>query len=125
MKNRTNSKIVKDAIRLHLIEISQNDNEEIKTVEQAKKYIINKFYVEIIKYDKHFTNNIKVMSYQEIFAKWLNGLALHTYFTYHDIKKYLDKLNVNYKEEEPEKTYYYLIFKEIQKDLFDFLSKKI
>ena len=125
MKNRTNSKIVKEAIKLHLIEIAENDDVEIETLEQAKKYIINKFYNEMIKYNKHYTNNIRVISYQEIFVDWLNGLALNTYYTYHDIEKYLNELNVNYKEDEPENTYYYLIFKEIQKDLFEYLGGKI
>ena len=124
-KLRSNSKEVKEAIRLHLIEISKNDDVEVKTVDQAINYIVNRFYDEMIKYNKHYTNNIRVISYQEIFVDWLNGLALNTYYTYHDIEKYLNELNVNYKEHEPENTYYYLIFKEIQKDLFEYLGGKI
>lgn len=121
-KLRSNSKEVREAIRLHLIEISQNDDVEVQTVDQAIKYIINRFYDEMIKHNKHYTNNIKIISYQEIFFNWLNGLALHTYYTYTDIINYLNGIGLYGKDEKQEQEkaanlYYYLIFKEIQKDL--------
>ena len=40
-KLRTNSKEVREAIRLHLIEISKNDDVEVETVDHAIKYIVN------------------------------------------------------------------------------------
>ena len=128
-KLRTNSKEVREAIKLHLIEISQNDDVEIKTVDQAINYIVDRFYNEMIKYNKHYTNNIKVISYQEIFADWLNGLALHTYYTYTDIINYLHSIGLYGKNEaqEQEKSadlYYYLIFKEVKNYLFEFLGGK-
>ena len=128
-KLRTNSKEVREAIKLHLIEISQNDDVAVETVEQAINYIVDRFYNEMIKYNKHYTNNIKVISYQEIFTDWLNGLALNTYYTYPDIVNYLHSIGLYGKDEEQEQEksvnlYYYLIFKEVKNYLFEFLGGK-
>ncbi len=119
-KLRSNSKEVREAIRLHLIEISQNDDVEIETVDHAINYIVNKFYNEMIKY------NNNVYNYQEMFTDWLNGLALHTYYMTDDIINYLHGIGLygKDKKQEQEKSadlYHYLIFKEIQKDLFKYL----
>ena len=127
-KLRSNSKEVREAIKLHLVEISQNDDVEIETVEQAIKYIVNRFYNEMIKYNKHYTNNIKVISYQEIFTDWLNGLALHTYYMTDDIIKYLHEIGLYGKDEQQEQEksadlYYYLIFREVKKDLYQFINE--
>jgi len=118
---KTNSKEVREAIKLHLIEISQNDDVEVQTVEQAKEYIINKFYIEMIKHNKHY-NNI-----QDLFIYWLNGLALHTYYYTDDIINYLHSIGLYGKDEEQEQEkaaylYHYLIFREVKKDLFNFLT---
>jgi hypothetical protein len=120
-KLRTNSKEVREAIKLHLIEISQNDYEEVETVDQAIKYIVDRFYNEILRYDK--SNK----SYQEIFIDWLNGLALHTYYMTDDIINYLHSIGLYGKDEQQEQEksanlYHYLIFKEVKKDLFNYLT---
>ena len=120
-KLRSNSKEVREAIKLHLIEISQNDYEEVETVNQAKNYIIDKFYNEMIKYNKQY-NNI-----QDLFIYWLNGLALHTYYMTDDIIKYLHSIGLYGKDEQQEREksanlYHYLIFKEVKEDLFNFLT---
>lgn len=112
-KLRSNSKEVRSAIRLHLIEISENDDVEIETVEQAIKYISDKFYDEILKYD----NGRK--SIQELFIDWLNGLSLHTYYYTSDIIDYLHSIGLYGKDEKQEQEkaanlYYYLIFKEVK-----------
>ena len=131
-KLRSNSKEVREAIKLHLVEISQNDYEEVETVEQAKNYIVNKFYDEMIKYNKHYTNNIKVISYlisyQEIFTDWLNGLALHTYYYTDDIINYLHSIGLYGKDEKQEQEksadlYHYLIFREVKEDLYQFINE--
>lgn len=116
-KLRSNSKEVREAIRFHLIEISQNDDVKVETLEQAKNYIADRFYNEMIKYDK--SNK----SIQELFAYWLNGLSLHTYYTYTDIINYLHSIGLYGKDEkqEDEKSadlYYYLIFKEVKDHIF-------
>ena len=121
-KLRTNSKEVRDAIRLHLIEISQDDDVKIETVEQAKKYIANRFYNEKIK-----NNQYNSISYQELFIDWLNGLALHTYYYTDDIINYLHSIGLHGKDkkQEQEKSadlYHYLIFKEVKDDLFNYLE---
>lgn len=115
-KLRSNSKEVRDAIKLHLIEIAQNDDEEITTVDQAKDYIIKRFNLEVLKHDK------SRKSIQEIFTDWLNGLALRTYFTTYDIINYLHSIGLYGKDEEQEQEkaadlYHYLIFKEVSKGL--------
>lgn len=122
-KLKSNSKEVREAIRLHLVEISENDDVKIETVDQAIKYISNRFYNEMIKYNKHYTNNIRVINYQEIFADWLNGLVLNTYCTYTDIINYLHSIGLygKDKKQEQEKSadlYYYLIFKEVRDYLY-------
>lgn len=96
-KLRTNSKEVKEAIKLHLIEISQNDYEEVETVDQAINYIVNKFYDEMIKYNNN-VNNV-----QDLFTYWLNGLALHTYYYTDDIINYLHSIGLYGKDEQQER----------------------
>ena len=122
-KRRSNSKEVREAIKLHLIEISENDDVEVETVDQAIQYIGDRFYDEVIKYNKHYTNNIKVISYQELFVNWLNGLSLHTYYTYPDIINYLNSIGLYGKDEKQEREksadlYYYLIFKEVKNYIY-------
>lgn len=123
-KLRSNSKEVKEAIRLHLIEISQNDDVKVKTVEQAKEYIINRFYNEKIKYNKHYNTNI-----QELFIYWLNGLSLNTYYITDDIINYLHSIGLYSKDKKQEQEkaanlYHYLIFKEVKKELFKLLRER-
>ena len=118
---KTNSKEVKEAIRLHLIEISQNDDVEVETVNQAINYIVNKFYIEMIKHNKHY-NNI-----QDLFTYWLNGLALNTYYYTDDIINYLHSIGLYGKDKKQEREkaavlYHYLIFKEVKEDLFNYLT---
>ena len=120
-KLRTNSKEVRDAIKQHLIEISQNDDVEVETVEQAIKYIVNKFYIEMIKHNKHYNNM------QDLFTYWLNGLALNTYYYTDDIINYLHGIGLYGKDKKQEQLkaanlYHYLIFKEVKEDLFNYLT---
>jgi hypothetical protein len=116
-KLRSNSKEVKEAIRLHLVEIAGDDDVEVKTVEQAIKYISDRFYDEMIKHN----NNIK--NIQELFIDWLNGLALHTYYYTSDIIDYLHSIGLYGKDEEQEQEkaadlYHYLIFKEVKDHIY-------
>lgn len=116
-KLRSNSTEIKLAIRIHLIEIAQNDYEKIETVDQAIKYISNKFYDEMIKHN----NNIK--NIQELFIYWLNGLALNTYYYTDDIINYLHEIGLYGKNEEQEQEkaadlYHYLIFKEVKDHIY-------
>ena len=120
-KLRTNSKEVRDAIRLHLIEISQDDDVEVETVNQAINYIVDRFYNEMIKHNKYY-NNV-----QDLFIYWLNGLALNTYYYTDDIINYLHGIGLYGKDKKQEREkaadlYHYLIFKEVKKDLFNYLT---
>ena len=120
-KLRTNSKEVKEAIKLHLIEISQDDDVEIQTVNQAIKYIVDRFYNEMLRYDK--SNK----SIQDLFTYWLGGLALNTYYMTDDIINYLHSIGLYGKNEQQEQEkaadlYHYLIFREVKEDLFKHLE---
>ena len=119
-KLKSNSKEVRAAIRLHLIEISENDDVEVETVEQAKKYISDRFYNEMIKHN----NNIK--NIQELFIYWLNGLSLHTYYMTDDIINYLHGIGLYGRDEKQEQEkaadlYYYLIFKEVKDYIYNII----
>jgi hypothetical protein len=114
---RSNSKEVKKAIKLHLIDIAYNDDVEITTVEQAKRYITDRFNIEVLRFAR------KNEPYQELFTDWLNGLALHTYYYTVDIINYLHSIGLHGKNKEQEQTnaadlYHYLIFKEVKDELF-------
>lgn len=116
-KLKSNSKEVKEAIRLHLIEIAQNDDVEIETVEQAIKYIGDRFVTETLNHD----NSNK--SIQDVFIYWLDGLALNTYYYTSDIIDYLHSIGLYGKDEKQEKEkaaylYHYLIFKEVKNYIF-------
>lgn len=116
-KIRTNAKSVREAIRNHLIEIAQNDDVLITTVDEAIDYIVNKYIVEFGKYNNRLT-------IQEGFIYWLNGLALHTYYYTEDIINYLHSIGLygKNKRQEQEKSadlYHYLIFKEVKNKLFN------
>ena len=116
-KLRSNSKEVREAIRLHLVEIAQNDYVEIETVDQAIKYISDRFYDEMIKH------NNRIGNIQDLFIYWLNGLSLNTYYYTVDIINYLHSIGLYGKDEnqEQEKSadlYYYLIFKEVKDHIY-------
>lgn len=116
-KIRTNAKSVKMAIRKHLIEIAQNDDVVINTVDEAIDYIVDRYIVEEGKYNNRPT-------IQESFIYWLNGLALHTYYYTGDIIDYLHSIGLYGKDEEQEQEksaelYHYLIFREIKNELFN------
>lgn len=111
-KLRSNSKEVREAIKLHLIEISQNDDVEVQTVDQAIQYIDDRFYNEMLKHDK------RNVSIKELFIYWLNCLSLNTYYYTDDIINYLHSIGLYGKDEEQEQEkaadlYHYLIFKEV------------
>ncbi len=117
-KLKSNSKQVREAIRLHLVEISQNDDVEIETVDQAIKYISDRFITEMLKHNKSVGMNI-----QELFIYWLSGLSLHTYYMTDDIIKYLHSIGLygKDKKQEQEKAadlYHYLIFKEVKTNIY-------
>ena len=116
-RTRSNSKEVREAIRLHLIEISQNDDVKVETVDQAINYISDKFIIEMLKHDKSNKNM------QELFIYWLSGLALHTHYTTSDIINYLHSVGLYGRDEQQEQEksadlYHYLIFKEVKDNIY-------
>lgn len=116
-KLRSNSKEVREAIKMHLIEISQNDDVKVETVEQAKNYISDRFYIEMLKHDK------RNKSIQELFTYWISGLSLNTYYMTDDIIKYLHSIGLYGKDEKQEQEksadlYHYLIFKEVKSYIY-------
>ena len=114
---KTNSKEVREAVRLHLVEIAQNDDVTIETVEQAIQYISDRFITEML------NNNSVRTNIQDLFIYWLSGLALHTYYMTDDIIKYLNSIGLYGKDEKQEREksadlYHYLIFKEVKDHIF-------
>lgn len=114
---KTNSREVREAIRLHLVEIAQNDDVKVETVEQAIKYISDRFITEML------NNNSARTNIQDLFVYWLSGLSLHTYYMTDDIIKYLNSIGLYGKNEKQEREkaadlYHYLIFREVKDHLF-------
>lgn len=122
---RSNSKEVRKAIQLHLIEIAQNDDEAIETTEQAIKYISQGFNSWINRYELKKNKTI-----QGAFDYWLNGLALHTYYMTDDIINFLHSIglygkNQRQEEEKASSLYHYLIFKECYTEISNNLDWSI
>lgn len=114
---KTNSKEVKKAIQLHLIEITQNDDEVIETTDQAIKYISRGFNSWINRYELKHHKTI-----QDAFIYWLSGLALHTHYYTDDIIEYLHSIGLYGKDQKQEENnashlYHYLIFKECYNEI--------
>lgn len=122
---KTNSKEVKKAIQLHLIEIAQNDDEAIETTEQAIKYISRGFNSWINRYEMRHHKTI-----QDAFIYWLSGLPLHTHYYTDDIITYLHSIGLYGKDKKQEETkasylYHYLIFKECYNEISNNLDWRI
>ena len=116
-KLRSNSKEVREAIKLHLIEISQNGDVKVETVDQAIQYIGDRFYNEMLRYDNSNKN------IQDLFTYWLSGLALNTHYMTYDIINYLHSIGLHGKDEKQERKkaadlYHYLIFKEVKNYIY-------
>ncbi len=116
-KLKSNSKEVKEAIKLHIIEIAGDDDVKVETLEEAKNYIVDRFNLEVLRFAR------KNEPLQKLFTDWLNGLALHTYYYTSDIIDYLHSIGLYGKDEEQEQEkaaglYHYLIFKEVKNHIF-------
>ena len=120
---KSNSKEVRKEIKLHLIEISQNDDVKVETVEQAIEYIGDRFYNEMLKNIKHDYN------IRPLFTYWLSGLALNTHYMTSDIINYLHNIGLFGKDEKQEQEksaglYHYLIYKEVKNHIFYKIEKE-
>ena len=121
---KSNSKEVREAIKLHLIEIAENDDVEVETVDQAIKYISNKFIIEMVRHDKIHPSNISAL-----FNYWLSGLSLNTYYMTYDIVNYLHSIGLYGKNEKQEQEgsadlYHYLIYKEVKNQIYEEVKNK-
>jgi hypothetical protein len=120
---KSNTKEVRKAIQKHIIEICENDDVKIETLEEAKQYIIDNFnnFINAYELRKHKT-------IQEAFIYWLSGLALHTHYMTSDIIDYLHSIGLYGKNEKQEnetasKLYHYLIFRECSSVIINNLKK--
>lgn len=100
-----------------MVEIAQNDDVKVETVEQAIQYISDRFITEML------NNNSARTNIQDLFVYWLSGLSLHTYYMTDDIIKYLNSIGLYGKNEKQEREkaadlYHYLIFREVKDHLF-------
>ena len=112
---KTNSKQVREQIRLHILEVV-TDNEEnyYSDFEQEIERVKSEFH-RVADYPwnlKRLPNN------QERFSDYLRGLPFNFHISHYDVKNYLNDLGINPegKEYDSDKSlhlYHYLIFREI------------
>lgn len=117
---RTNSKQVRDAIKLHIIESVYDCNgEQFTTLVDAAKYLNEEF-------DRvaNFPNNIKrYPNAQRRFMDYMQGLPFHFLYSGGGISEYLESIgcmpNPKYSDdinrEKAEVLYYYLVYAEMVK----------
>lgn len=109
---RTNSKIVREQIRQHILDcVTDNEYNDFK---QAADRVKAEFEM-VANYPynmQRFPNN------QDRFSDYLCGLPFNFHFNYYDIQQYLNGLGINpdgqeYSNDKSMRLYHYLIFREI------------
>jgi len=114
---KTNSKQVRNAIKLHILEsVTDNNGNNFNDLKEACNYLNTEF----IRNSNHAYNLQKFPNNQDRFSDYLQGLPFNFLFTNYDINNYLNSLTGNDKDFDYNKTlklYHYLIFSETQKNL--------
>lgn len=117
-KVSTNSKVVKDSIRNHILECvyDYNTEETFKTIEESKSYLYSQFNAVA----GHEYNLKTYPNEQDRFADYLGGLPFHFEFENYKIEEFLNSLGINpenkeYSNDKMWKLYTYLIFRELKK----------
>ena len=124
--NRLNAGVVNAAFRDHVLEVAKSSSEDydlkIETLEEAVDFIVDKFLSEYSFRVEQLKTYRSSESLQSVFIYWLQGLSLDVLFTNHDIKEFLNDLNLKYNNEGKETEtsayiYYYKIFKVVSDKL--------
>lgn len=111
----TNTKAVKNAIRLHILEAVTDYNGEVfLTVDEAVHHLKSEFE-RVANYPVNMRN---IPNDKERFHDYLNGLPFAFEHNYHSIVEFLNGLGINpqgkkFDFEKSANLYSYLIFKEI------------
>lgn len=113
-KVRTNSKVVREAVRQHILDSVDDDGEEFDNVDEATNYMNERFKSEF----DYENNKRRIPNDQERFSDYLNGLPFNFKFYNDDIEDFLNSLGINpegkkYSNEQMNKLYHYLIWKEV------------
>jgi len=114
---KSNSKVVRDKIKQHIIDcVYDYEENEFPDIKSAANHLNSEF--NRVTGDDHFVKRMK--SDQERFSYYLMGLPFHFHFYSHDIQEYLNSLGINpkgivYDDEKSMTMYHYLIFSEMLK----------
>jgi hypothetical protein len=116
MSNRSNSKIVRTAIRQHILDCVYDENEEqFLKYQEAAKYL----YDEFIRVTNFPANIQRIRNDQARFMDYMQGLPFNFHYSVGGIEEYLETLDLNgkgnYTSEKSEILYYYLIYSELLK----------
>ena len=124
---RTNSKQVREAIKLHILEsVTDANGNYFETLNDA----CVRLYSEFLRVANHPYNLKRIPNDQERFSDYLNGLPFNFLFSYYEIQEYLNSLGINpenkeYSGQQSTHLYHYLIYAETLKAIQDTLNPKI
>ena len=114
-KIRTNSIVVREQVKKHILECVLDENEnEFNIFPLLQDYVRSEF-----NRVANYPNNLKrIPNKQDRFSDYLNGLPFSFEYYYDGVKDFLNGLGINptnkeYSDSDSIKLYHYLIFKEI------------
>jgi hypothetical protein len=117
---RTNSKVVMDKVKEHILESVYDENEEeFDTIEKASKHVSEEFK-RVADYDN---NKRRIPNNQDRFQDYLQGIPFNFEYEDYKIEEFLNGLGINpsgkeYSSEQMWKLYSYLIWKEVSKKYY-------
>jgi len=111
---RTNSKVVREAVRQHILDSVDDDGEYFDNIDDASTYMIERFKSEF----DHPYERRRTPNNQERFQEYLAGLPFSFHYYYSDVEDFLNGLGINpdgkkYSDEQMMRLYSYLIWREI------------
>jgi hypothetical protein len=109
---QSNSKEVKEKIKLHILDCVTLDGNEFETIEKACLYM----YDEFVRVANYPANKARIPNDQLRFSDHLYGIPYNFHFYYNDVKTFLESLEINntsgtdYDLDDMLKFYHYLIY---------------
>jgi hypothetical protein len=116
---RSNSKQVRNAINLHILEnVTDYNGNTFATIQEAANHLNSEFN----RVANYPYNVAKFPNNQDRFSDYLFGLPFSFHFSNYDIQNYINSLDLNssgksYPIEKTIKLYHYLIFSQTLKNL--------
>ena len=114
-KVRTNSKVVREAVRQHILDSVYDENEEeFGNIDDASEYLVSEFK-RVADYPYNFN---RYPNNQERFEDYLRGIPFHFEWENYKIEDFLNGLGINpqgkeYSTDQMWRLYSYLIWREI------------